>query len=316
MATEQTRPGDVPKTDAQAIIDFTRETHGTDVKIAATPRGEGAVFAAVPAGMKLESLKRFADEYRDRPERRDGAAAIEDTASFIAQVNRFKDDDSAIFVCSDRAKPSLTCVFDYHRQGPAGDPRFGKHRAVYAPKFDRSWLKWAPANPDGETQHEARDQAEFAGFLEERADDLAPPPEVDSPLGKVAAKLMTKFAGPAAMWDLAKGLHIYESAEARDQVDISTGEVKVIFTTEHKDAQGQPLNIPKLFCVAVPVFHRGPLYEMAVRLRYRRAGGRILWIIDPYRVDVIFDHAFKEIVEKVQAETGIAPIFGAPEMRG
>lgn len=307
----------IPNTgDAQAIIDFAKANSIPLLMPAVTPTSGLGALVAAPKGFELHSVKKFIDEYRQAPERRDGTAAIEDTESFIAQVNRFKDADSAVFVCSDRAKPSLTCVFDYHRQGPAGEPRFGKHRAHFAPKFDRSWLVWAPSNPDGDTCHKARPQAEFAAFLEERADDLAPPPDPEGPLGRVGQKLMMKFAGPAAMFDLAKGLHIFEAAEVRDQVDISTGEVKMIFTTEHKDASGTPVNVPKLFCVAVPVFHRGPFYEMACRLRYRRAGGSMFWIIDPYRVDLIFDHAFKEIVEKVRAETGLPVVFGAPEGTG
>src|SRR3546814_10669763 len=77
--------------------------------------------------VKLFSPEDF-DPFREQPLRRSGTAVLTALESFVAHVNRFKDEDSIIFVSDDPAPPSLTAAIYYHRQGPHGAPCLGQHR--------------------------------------------------------------------------------------------------------------------------------------------------------------------------------------------
>src|SRR5438128_2600182 len=71
-------------------------------------------YAVVPAGKSLTSVKKFIDEYRTEPERREGLAALTTLDSFIDHTKRFADDDSAVFAdVVSRTSAQLVSVLDY-----------------------------------------------------------------------------------------------------------------------------------------------------------------------------------------------------------
>lgn len=300
-----------PAGDAAALIDFVTAQYGSQLlepEKALLAMGT-PVVVAVPKGMELKSLKPFAEEYLPRPRRRSGIAVLESATSFIAHVNRHKSDHSVIFANPSREAPSFTAVFDYQEAGGQGLPDWAGHRASYAPRLDDAWKVWIAREAAG-----AMDQWAFAEFIEDRAEDLSIPPDPDSDLGRLAQKLLGSYAGPLRMMELSKGLSIHEQGAAKAIVNIQSGEAKLGFESAHTDAQGAPLTIPSLFCITVPVFHLDAAYEIAVRLRYRLKAGAISWTIGIYRADRIFDHAFDHMVKKIEAETGITPFMGKPEV--
>jgi len=63
----------------------------------------------------------------------------------------------------------------------------------------------------------------------------------------------------------------------------------------------------------IPVFVAGPLYCMAVRLRYRLRAGAIEWFFELYRSDLVFESAFKEACEEASNSTGVPLFLGSPE---
>ncbi|MDE8453326.1 DUF2303 family protein, partial [Klebsiella pneumoniae] len=79
------------------------------------------------------------DQYRTNPLRRAGTATMLSLDSLIDHVNRFKDADTVVFADDSRSAPSMTAVLDYHRAGASGDPRFGKHRSLYAFPLSDEW---------------------------------------------------------------------------------------------------------------------------------------------------------------------------------
>jgi hypothetical protein len=87
------------------------------------PKGTGAgavavPLAAVPDNWRLQSLKGFFDEYRQRPAWRSGCLRL-DPASFVDYVNNYKNDDTTvIFITRILWWKRLTAIFDYHPIGP------------------------------------------------------------------------------------------------------------------------------------------------------------------------------------------------------
>lgn len=298
---------------------------GTDIQALVTP-----------SGLTVSSVKKLLDEYRVRPERREGTATMQDLDSFIAHVNRFKDADTALFADASRERPSLLAVIDYHERvnfadadfaevGADGEtaakvhrtdakPRFGKHKTFYAFPLSREWKAWQAKNGQSMTQ------LEFAAFLEERGIDILPAPVFEGPLSdadaklkKIADLLRGRFAGPEKMMDLSRGLAIHESARVIAATNLSSGEGAVTFETEHKDGEGQKLEVPNLFTIGIPVFEHGDLYRVLVRLRYRKNGGSLNWFYDLYRADTVFDDALKQACAKAAEQTGLPLFVGKPE---
>lgn len=266
-----------------------------------------------PKGMAVHSVKPFLDAYRTAPERRVGTANLGDLASFIAHAVRFKDADSAVFAHRDEDKPSLTSVLDYHPAGEGNDrARFGKHRGHYAFPVSDQWRAWADV--DGRPLG----QVAFAEFLEEHIMDVvAPPSDGRTEVGATALDLVAaiggRFGGPTEIMQASRGLRITESAHVQQAVTLSTGEVELSYRTEHRDDQGQPLKVPTLFLIGVPVFDGGAAYRVAVRLQYRRKEGSVIWTMRRYRPELTFYHAFDEAVATVRAEAGLPVFIGSPE---
>lgn len=260
------------------------------------------------------------DEYLDGPRYRRGTASLTNLDSFIGHVNRFRDDESMVFACDDRTKPSLTAVFDYHgktRETTEGrahqPPRFLKHHSTFAFPLSDEWKSWNKHNGKGN----AMDVGAFAVFLEDHIGDVAAPGEL--PLSEAADIYIDriggrdKIASPSQLVELSKGLSINENAAITDHRKLATGESNISFSTEHTGANGAPISIPTSFQIAIPVVKDGPLYAMVARLRYRVNGAELVFWYDLWRPDLTFDHAFAEALDEVRGQTGLEVLLGSPE---
>lgn len=294
------------------------------------------LFISVPNGIQIKSIKPFLDEYRDRPERREGTAKLSDLDSLIAWTKRHQGDHSALFAFDSETEPSLTAVIDYHEAGAetldeeGTKARFGRHRATYPFPLSKEWLLWHKHDK------KAMSQDEFALFLEEQIIDVMDPPagfradSGESPSEQAAggdfgettaderlAELLRRIGGRCAtvqsLITLSRDLAVYARENVRDAVNLSSGEKQIKFTTEHCDASGEPLLVPNVFLIAIPVFHNGPRYRIAARLRYRISGGQLAWAYELLRARDAFDHAFGEGCAKAQSETELPLFKGVPE---
>lgn len=272
----------------------------------------GRLVAAVPGSASIKSIKPLLDEYLTAPERKKGIAKLTDVASFIGHVSRFKDADSALFANRDPKAPQLIGVLNYHEAGP-GAPRFGDHRAIYAFPLSKEWQSWHAANA------QKMKQGEFAEFLENRILDVLVPPDISQDVDgidtivELQRLLGGTFAGPSKLLDLSRGMALNAEVKVKNAVNIGSGEVSVQFEETHADGAGAPLKVPSLFLIGIPVFEGGPLYRLAVRLRYRLAGGTLAWFYEIFRADKAFDDAFTEACAKAQTETALPLFYGSPE---
>lgn len=264
----------------------------------------------LPQGLTVHSIKPYLDEYLDKPERRTGTAHMKDLASFIMHTMRFADCDSAIFADDNSTKPCLLTVFDYHRAGNDADPRFCKHRAVYEFPLSDEWMAWKQNNGASK----AMSQAEFAEFLENRITDvIASDTDNDEKLKAFSVLLGSTFATPTKLVELSRGLSIHEGVQVKQAVNLGSGEAQITYSSQHQNEAGEMLKVPNLFCIAIPVFRNGPLYQLAVRLRYRLRSGNITWHYELYRAEKTFEHAFQEACSAVAAQTSLPVFVGSPE---
>ena len=288
----------------QKIDIITHDGVTAPVMIASKPGG----------GFEIQSVKPHLDQYRTAPERRTGTAIMSTIGSFIEHVNRFRDDDSALFGDRDPIRPSLLAVLDYHCKTAKGSPRFGLHRTSFSFPLSDEWKSWADV--DGKKMS----QSDFAEFIEDRISDIAPPPdftgeitESDTKLKEFITLLGGNVASPSKMVELSRGLSVHVGERVKQAVNLSSGEGQIQYESEHKDSEGAALKVPNLFLVAIPVFEGGDLYRIPVRLRYRAAAGQISWFFEMYRADKVFKHAFDEACDLAAKETSLTLLSGFPE---
>lgn len=285
---------------AQKIRIERGDRHAADVLL--VPKGNG-VFEPV-------GVKRFVDEYLDRPERMKGTAMLTDLGSFIAHVNEFKDEDSALFAVQGD-EPRIVCVYDYNRSkrddGEA-EPRFGEHRARYDFPLSEEWEAWTGS--DGQ----AMNQQAFAEFIENRIADVVDPSRAGDNAKAFAATLGATFATPSKLLGLSRGLSVRVGQTIRQATNLSSGEAEIQFESQHTDERGKALMVPQAFLIGVPMFRNGARYQIPARLRYRLTGGSISWFFELYRADAALEHAVNEACIEAKSKTALRLFFGAAEV--
>lgn len=314
-----------------AVFETTRDFIEEQLKpelIEVTDPDTGITVLGVATADGLTPLSAdFFDGARDAPRFRRGTAALTSLDSFIAHVNRFGDDDSVVFADDRRESPKLTAVLDCHRADLAistddglnrrvvresGEYRHGKHRSTFAFPLSDEWKAWNKANSV------VMAMGQFALFLEDRIGDIALAgdefPEDVARFVKVNGGV-DSIADYATLIELARGLKVYEQANVEEATNLSSGEGHIRFSIEHetRGRSGGTIKVPTIFFIAIPIFNKGAFYRIAARLRYRKTAEGVKFWFDLYRADRSFDHAFAEVVARVDAETPAAVLFGAPE---
>lgn len=275
-------------------------------------QGGYAQFVITPGGAIPIPASAF-DDWRDKPRFRHGTAAMLTLDSLIEHANRFKDADSALFANDDRKAPSITSVLDYHPQGAISSPRFGRHRATFNFPLSDEWKAWTESNKT------VMKMATFAEFVEDRIIDILYLIPGEDELSDDLTKFISAGGGeaviatPQRLVELSRGLKVNEESVVKEVVNLNSGEGQILFESQHTNGSGQPLRVPSLFLIAIPVFRNGPLYRMAARLRYRKTVEGIVFWYDLWRADRVFDHAFAEGCERACVETELPIFFGKPE---
>ena len=289
-----------PLTENQALIDAVRDLDCVEV----IELGTGIGVLSIPNGRSIASIKSYLDEYRTAPERKRGTAKLTTLDSFIAHVKRFADGNSALFASDNPSAPRLVGVLNYH-EASAGAPRFGDHRAEYAFPVSDEWKRWTGTKPMG--------QKEFAEFIEDHIGDVLDPAKAGASTTSFVEQLEIVLATPSQLMNLSKGLSVYVDSRAINKLDLSTGESQLTYATEHRDATGAPLKVPRGFVVSIPVFTGGARYALPIRLRYRVSDGKVTWELKPHRVEQSFRHALTEACDAAQKGTELPLFYGTPE---
>lgn len=299
--------------DMKAVIDTVQRLHETMIlRVANDPEDPKVDLLAVPAGVQMLSVKKFLDEYLPAPERKKGTATLTSIASFIAHVNRHKDESSVVFAQTS-GQPKLTAIYDYHEV--AGDEyvagegaRWCDHQAVYAFPISTEWRAWQAVND------KQLEQSAFAALLEDRIADVADPSLANEAVNDLLAKIECDLASPARLMELSRGLSVHVESRVTQAVRTSSGETQMTFLQEHKDESGKPLRVPGAFLLTIPLFQGGPLYRVPVRLRYRVLQQKVVWCISLYRTQEVLDHAVQEALAQVAKETALPVFEGSLEL--
>jgi len=282
--------------------------------ITITHGGVSAEVLLVPdasaGGYAQHSVKKLLEPYQAAPERRVGTAQLTDLNSFIAHANRFKDDDSLVFLDRGLAKgtgPVLIAVLDYHRKGAAGAPRYGQHRSQYAFPMSDEWQAWQGQDSKPMVQEV------FARWIEDHLADVADPAKGGDGAKAFAELLSCGYATASRLLELSHGLDIHVGQRIKQHQRLATGETTMHFMEEHSDADGKPLKVPGAFLLGIPVFRGGDAYQLPVRLRYRVVQGSVQWSYELHQPQRILDHALAEACAEVTERCSLDVLDGVPE---
>lgn len=301
--------------DAAAIIDAVTTFH--DPKIRDLPGDLAGVGHDLPIllrpgrdGFRVESLKPLIDEWRERPERMKGTTRLDTAESLIAHAKRFRNDQSVLFCNADPEKPTIRAIYNFDDavQGDVGladqaEPGWNDHVGFYPMPLSEEWRVWSAA--DGTPM----DQASFAGFLEDHILDVMPF-DAEAAKAPIVQALGGRLAGAETVMALSRGVQVFVANETETRVNLSSGEARLVATEEHRDGKGDPVNIPNLFRIAIPVFEQGAAVPVFVRLRYRLARGSISWTVMLHDRARLFDQAVRTAAAQVAEETGLPLFYG------
>ena len=304
--------------DAAAIIAAMERYHKIEIVNidgAAAGFSDGVPAVALPTnqGFRLNSVKPLIDEWRQCPERRKGNAIMLSANSLIDHCNRFSCNDSVLF-CDDGDRPSITVVYNYHQRtvlddgdvNDDADPGFGDDRARYAFPISDEWKAWAGANG------KSLDAIDFAEFLEERIMDVMPV-DAEAKDDPTVQMLGGRLAGPDKIMDLSRGVKVFAVNDVETKLNLSSGEATLVSKEQHRDDKGNPVKLPNLFHIFVPIFSGGAAVKVLVRLRYRMRGGRVDWSFMLHNADRVMAEAVHADAQMVAEQTGLTLFFGRPE---
>lgn len=266
-----------------------------------------APIAIIPDGFQVESMKRYIDEYKTKPDRRQGRLQAFDVASFIEMTNRFKGEASAVFrkstITTTNFAASLKAVLNFDPAGAdnkAAD--FGDHTVAYDFPLSEELEVWIGKNKS------PFNAVEFSVFLEDNIADLIVVREGMKPQVRFADADAPVFATPSDIFKLSRGIEVRSDETVVNTYRNADGSFGIQYTTTNKDAYGKPLKLPEWFCLSIPIFAGGESFLLPVRLRFRKADGAISWFYEMYRKNEVFDAAFQKACADVAAKTSL-PLY-------
>jgi len=292
-------------------ISLLADKAGSKLEVLARTDGQHGIPDNVPVFVNREngtvtSVADLFERYRFAPARKSGVAKVTTLESFIDLVKRHGTSDSVIFANTEWQKPSMTAVIDYHQDVPAGVADNGKHRVHYEFPLSEEWKEWIAV--DGKPM----DQTDFAEFIENHIAELASPDDQETE--DFRHKFGSRVAFPTELVTLSRGLQVFSETRVKNAVTLQSGEGQITFEEEHRDANGNKMDVPGMFILAVSPFFMGEPARIPVRLRYRLSGGSLKWIIKLYRPDIYITQQVLRDVERAASDTEVPHFQGAPEM--
>jgi uncharacterized protein YfdQ (DUF2303 family) len=207
---------------------------------------------------------------------------LDDTDSFIAYINGFKNDATRVFFDTDEEQ--FVGIIDYHTTTL---PAWGQHVASYKPRRSVEFTTWMDSNRKQMTQ------VDFARFLEENMPDVVEP-------------------NSAELLQVALTFEAKKSVEFSSGVRLNNGQIQFQYDEVVRGtAQKGTIEIPEKFVLGIPIHVNGPAYRIDVRLRWRLQEGKVVFWYEVVRPHRYIEHALKEIRERVAKETAVALLAGS-----
>jgi uncharacterized protein YfdQ (DUF2303 family) len=237
--------------------------------------GDGKVpHVLVPQGMTLQPIREYTERQPLTPYI-DRQVKMFDLPSFVAYVNRFKNQSSLIGV-SDLA---LRAELDYHAPGQSAR---NLHSVMYDLAASEEYQAWSTIN------NKPQAQQDFALFLEERAGDVVQP-------------------ASAAMLEIVLTLTANTTIEFKSgkRLDNLTQQLQYVETQQARAGQQGNLEIPTGITLSLPLFRHGEPVLIEAKLRTIIRDGKAMFVVKLLGLDRARDDALAKMIEQVATETAL-----------
>lgn len=267
------------------------------------PNGEKAVVVAFPRAMEKVDVSREFEEFAGHPRRAKGSTYVRTVDSFCDLVARKTAESPTLspIVYYNEDRPVFHAVLNDH----GAEPGFRDYTVSFSPAFSDEWQAWTSASGKGMCQ------TDFAEFLEERGLDVTDASLVSDKARKTLSDMGIQAASPATLQQLARKFSLTVKQSVKEARNLASGEVQILFSSEHQGEDGRPLTVPNGFLIAIPIFRNGPLYAMIARLRYRLHDQRITWFYQLEQVDKNRRDALSDMVTTIRERLSYLPFIEA-----
>ncbi len=305
------------------------------VTVAVTPIVDAAssppalAMLNVPDGINSSDVTEKLLVRLPKPQRRKGNLKMLSPDSLVDFVNRFSEESRTVLF-ADTNQRSVVAVMNYHeptmevirtkdsdgvetieKTAIDASPQWGDFKASYSFPLSRQWTVWKGID------NELQGQADLAQFFEDHIRDIADPATtpISESLQLMIDRLNLRLGTPAKILETARGMEVRSTEKVRQAVNTDTGEQVIVYEQEHAsggNATVTELRVPTAFLLAIPVFQNDAPYLLLCRLRYRKVGGGVQWLVNIQGADASLENAFARGCNKIFDGTG-APLFYSAE---
>lgn len=250
-----------------------------------TPEGGKFPLLALPANVTLHNLEKYLP-----PQRIQQGVTLLEVESFVAYVNKFKGDDTLIFVNVSECGATFKAILDYHGKD---DPDYCSHTATFSLIPTPEWKTWLEADRD------QMEQVDFATWLEDNA------------------KLFVEPNG-AALLELVRDLHGHKSARFTSAVRLNTGAHSVSYEEDvvvrgSASSASASMELPPTIVAGIPVFQGAAAFKVTARLKTRIEERKLHLFFETINEHGIVRDSIMDAVKQVSEGTKIIPLLGSPQ---
>lgn len=232
------------------------------------------------------------------------AVKVQDVASLMNYVNRFKNSDSALF--ADILLSIILGVIDYHN-APIGETgadlkpvaQHTKHTVSLQIPHSIEWQTWKTI--DGTLMS----HVDFSNHLEENAMDILPLGEMRDRSGNVIEDAPTSILELCRELQVKSGYKV--SGDVRNGDYVSIAMAKDDDVTTKKDVQ-----LPVSIDLNIPVYFGEQPVHMVAFLRRRVVEGSLKLGIKLQRPEQVRQDEFKRIVSEIEQGVMLPTLYGKP----
>lgn len=250
----------------------------------------GVPYVALPEEYAVHDLESLLPS----PTRKRAKVTMLDSASFIKYVNKHGSLDACNLYANvdySRSVCNIVAIVDDH--GSDKDAaQWRDHTATFVPELSFEWKRWY------QMDKQAKEQAEFAAFIEDNMGDIAG---------------IAGMPSGADMLQMALSFEATSEKRFKKRIDLQTGGAQLEYVDKADEATSTKLRLFERFTIAVPVFQNSNVaYPLEARLKFRQKSGTdslVFWF-ELIRPDRVFKEAVTEEINSIQAQTGMPLFYG------
>lgn len=272
-------------TDASVITELTKLSEGVVPAVAVTDAETQRDFIISRNDFKVEQVTPPNKAKVYKPSFVSANVTLDNAASMIAYVNRFKNPDSVMFANIDASE--IVCTIDYHGAPAAVGHPFAEltaHLATLDLDYSEEWARWTGAN------EQMMKHVDFASFLEENAYDVSSPPGAD-------------------LLELVKDLQASEGVQFTSSIRMGDT-ASVSFQKDNDTTTKNNMKLPVSFDIAIPVYFGESPVSVTCLMRRKIVGSSLQLGFKMLRLEWTRQREFARITGAVEAATQITTVYG------